>query len=287
MVGWLAVNAFLNKEKFFGIHKRLSASAEKYGVPLNVKTNSELMLYNGENIVPRPDFVLFWDKDIRLGLRLEELGLRLFNSASAIEACDDKALTYLKLLNKVKQPKTIIAPFTYANIGYSDYSFLKDLEKELNFPIVVKECFGSFGEQVYLAGDYAALAAIVKKSGVTPLLFQEFVKTSRGRDIRLNVVGGKVAASMLREAAGGDFRANITLGGTMSPYLPSKDEIGMAVTACRELGLDFAGVDILFGEGGEPVLCEVNSNPHFKSIYDCTGIDVADKIMEYILGILN
>ena len=51
----------------------------------------------------------------------------------------------------------------------------------------------------------------------------------------------------------------------------------------RPLGLDFAGVDILFGEEEEPILCEVNSNAHFKNIYDCTGINVADAIISYIL----
>ena len=58
----------------------------------------------------------------------------------------------------------------------------------------------------------------------------------------------------------------------------------MALKVCRELKLDFAGVDIMFGKQGEPVLCEVNSNAHFKNIYDCTGVNVADEIMEYILN---
>ena len=40
----------------------------------------------------------------------------------------------------------------------------------------------------------------------------------------------------------------------------------------------------MFGKQGEPVLCEVNSNAHFKNIYDCMGVNVADEIMEYILN---
>ena len=56
----------------------------------------------------------------------------------------------------------------------------------------------------------------------------------------------------------------------------------MAVDACRALSLDFAGVDILFGPGEKPVLCEVNSNAHFKNLYDCTGINAAESIIRYI-----
>ena len=56
----------------------------------------------------------------------------------------------------------------------------------------------------------------------------------------------------------------------------------MALEVCRELGLDFGGIDILFGEDDMPVFCEANSNAHFKNLYDCTGINVADAIISYI-----
>ncbi len=92
-------------------------------------------------------------------------------------------------------------------------------------------------------------------------------------------------AAMLRENRN-DFRANITNGGTATDYTaavtPAQAE--MAVEACRALGLDFAGVDILFGPGEEPVLCEVNSNAHFKNLYDCTGVNAAEAILEYIVN---
>ena len=79
-----------------------------------------------------------------------------------------------------------------------------------------------------------------------------------------------------------DFRANITNGGKMKKYEPTPEQKQMAIDVCRELNLDFAGVDILFGKDNEPVLCEVNSNAHFKNIYDCTGVNVAEHIMKYI-----
>ena len=56
----------------------------------------------------------------------------------------------------------------------------------------------------------------------------------------------------------------------------------VAVKAAEIIGLDFAGVDVLFGSDG-PVVCEVNSNPHFKSSLECTGVDMSEKIFDYIL----
>ena len=62
----------------------------------------------------------------------------------------------------------------------------------------------------------------------------------------------------------------------------SKDMEAIAIAATEAIGLDFAGVDVLFGNDG-PIVCEVNSNPHFKSSLECTGVDMSEKIIEYIV----
>lgn len=68
----------------------------------------------------------------------------------------------------------------------------------------------------------------------------------------------------------------------MTPYEPSEEEKELAVSCCKILKTDFGGVDLLKGEHGEALVCEVNSNAHFKNIFDCTGINAADFIMDYI-----
>ena len=105
MNGILVVNHFLKGEKYSTLHSHLLDCARKKGIRLELKTNLELAL-NKVNT----DFVLFWDKDISLARRLELQGLPVFNSARAIELCDDKAKTYLELLDTVTQPETILAP---------------------------------------------------------------------------------------------------------------------------------------------------------------------------------
>ena len=69
---------------------------------------------------------------------------------------------------------------------------------------------------------------------------------------------------MYRYSTKGDFRSNITLGGQMERYQPSKEQIDMAIKACKVVELDFGGVDLLFGEADAPIVCEVNSNPILK-----------------------
>ena len=267
MKGILAVNHFLNTEKYNTLHSALVSSAKKEGIELKIKTNLELSVQKADC-----DFVLFWDKDINLARRLEHEGLPVFNSASSIEKCDDKARTYIELLGKVPQPETMIAPKTYFKADFSEFAQMA-VEK-LGLPVVFKECFGSFGEQVFLCNS---IDEILEHITEKPFILQKFIKASIGYDKRLEVVGGKVADAMERTNEN-DFRSNITNGGTMKPCVPTENEIRLAVKACEELGLHFGGVDILYGD----LVCEVNSNAHIINIMKCTDIDIAALIFNEI-----
>ncbi|MBQ4448076.1 MAG: RimK family alpha-L-glutamate ligase [Clostridia bacterium] len=288
--GWLVVNRFLGTDKFRDIAARLVSAAEAHGARIALKYNDELLpaLCGGAcgafDMLPgeKPDFVLFYDKDIRLAAELEQRGMRLFNSSRAIELCDDKALTHAALKGAVPMPLTYSAPFTYENVGYTELSFAERFAEALGFPLVIKEVCGSFGQQVYLAHSMEEVGRILRSVGGRRVIFQRFIKESAGRDLRLNVVGGKVIAAMERTSGSGDFRANITIGGSMRKHTPTPAEEAIAIRAAELLGLDFCGADLIGSENG-PLLIEVNSNAHFKSIYDCTGVNAADEIIAHIL----
>lgn len=291
--GWLIVNRFLYTKKFSELYEWLCTAANRLDIKLSVYTNDEIALNiavsaDAEDILWAsslggvPDFVLFFDKDIRLAEQLERRGLRLFNSARSIELCDDKSLMHSALAGKVPMPDTYCAPFTYENIGYNNTVFIDTMFEKLGSPLVVKEVFGSFGQQVYLCNSPAEARELLARVGGKKLLFQRFINSSFGRDLRLNVVGGKVIASMYRYNEHGDFRANITNGGSMRLHMPTPEEEAVAIETAEALDLDFCGVDLLFGDDSSPILCEVNSNAHFKSIYQCTGVNAANAIMEYI-----
>ena len=283
MKAWLVVNGFVGSEKFRELYGFLSRAAEKRGVSLTIKTNDSLAIPLGEKIIgdDRPDFVLFWDKDVSLAKRLETEGVRLFNCASAIEICDNKSLTAEKLTGKVATPRTIIAPKTFEGVGYCRTEFVENATRMLGLPIIIKESYGSFGAQVYLARTLQEAIDTVTRIGHKDFIMQEFIEESCGRDIRVNVVGGRVVSAMERYNEN-DFRSNITNGGKMKKAELSPDVENAAIKAAEIIGLDFAGVDVLFGKDG-PIICEVNSNPHFKSSLECTGVDMSEKIMDYVM----
>lgn len=287
MKGWLVVNSFLKTEKFKEIYGFLQNSATEFGVDLQIKNGADLMREIGDySLIEKPDFAIFWDKDVYLARMLESANIKLFNSANAIENCDNKIFTYLTLNGKVKIPKTVIAPKTFEGIGYSDKTFLQNAIDILGLPMVIKEAYGSFGKQVYLAKTYEQAVKIIDGLKHKDFLMQEYVSSSCGRDLRVNVVGKKVVSCMLRENEN-DFRSNITNGGKAYNYKITSEQEKLALSVCDILGLDFAGVDLMFGKNGEPIVCEVNSNVHFKSSFDCTKRDMSKDIIEYIVQTLS
>ena len=284
--GYIIINGFLREEKFFSLYSALKQSADKAGLQLELKTNIELMcdIASGKTVANEalPPFAIFWDKDVRLAKTLEAAGMKLFNSAGAIELCDDKSLTHIALMNRVPQPKTVLIPLTFPRVGYTDCAFLEKIADYLGFPLVIKQCFGSFGAGVYLAGNMDEAKAALMKTAGGAAIAQQYIASSFARDIRAYVVGDKVAAAMLRHNESGDFRANVAQGGKADAYTLSEAQAALAVKTAQLLGCTFAGVDLLFGENGEMTVCEVNSNAHFAGISAATGVNIADKIIEAV-----
>lgn len=284
--GYIIINGFLREEKFFSLYSALKQSADKAGLQLELKTNIELMcdIASGKTVANEalPPFAIFWDKDVRLAKTLEAAGMKLFNSAGAIELCDDKSLTHIALMNRVPQPKTVLIPLTFPRVGYTDCTFLEKIADYLGFPFIIKQCFGSFGTGVYLARNMEEAKAALMKTAGGAAIAQQYIASSFARDIRAYVVGDKVAAAMLRHNESGDFRANVAQGGKADAYALNEAQAALAVKTAQILGCTFAGVDLLFGENGEMTVCEVNSNAHFAGISAATGVNIADKIMEAV-----
>ena len=311
--GWLIVNEYLDTEKFLEIRKLFLSGAEKKNVKLTVYTNADFAVDLSDAVVnsrafdeSEPQFIIFYDKDITLARALEKMGYRLYNSADAISVCDSKVKTAEKIaeynLNckddeaKILMPKTYKVPFSYENIGIKDsysFDFLDYVEKDLceagegalsdAYPMVIKESNSSFGMGVHLAGSREEAVKLICEYGNKECIIQEYLSYSSGRDYRLQMVSDKCVCAMMRSNEN-DFRANITNGGKMSEYKPTDEDLSLARNVMKCLKLDFAGIDIMHDKSGRAVFLEANSNAHFKNIYDLTGINAAEKMIEYIVG---
>ena len=211
-----------------------------------------------------------------LARQFESLKILTINSSTAITQSRDKLFSLQLLLKHgVSIPTT---GFASSPMDTNDLIEMVD-----GAPLIVKLLEGTQGRGVVLAETKKASESVINafKSLRANLLVQEFIKEARGKDLRCFVIGNKVVASIQREAAPGEFRANIHQGGTASVVKISREERALAIKAAKVLGLEVAGVDIIRSSKG-PLLLEVNSAPGLEGIESATGKDIAGMIIANI-----
>jgi len=209
--------------------------------------------------------------------QFEQMGVFCVSPSHAISVSRDK-LRALQVLSRhrVGIPRTLFVRHTR--------EIIPGIERMGGPPVVVKLLEGTQGIGVILAESTKVAEAIVETlSGPAKMsvLIQQFVKESRGRDIRAFVVGNKVVAAMRRTAQAGEFRSNVHRGGNAEAVEMDEEYARTAVHAAQILGLRVAGVDMLEGKEG-PVVMEVNSSPGLEGIEGATGVDVAGEIIQLI-----
>ena len=208
--------------------------------------------------------------------QFKHLGVYCLNSADAITQSRDKLFASLLFSeNDINIPVTGFAKSPMDT---------KDLIRMVNgAPLIIKLLESTQGRGVVLAETDKAAESVINafKSVKTNILVQEFIKEANGQDIRCFVVNGKVVASMQRQAAKGEFRANIHQGGKASVIKITSEERKLAIKAAKALNLAVAGVDIIRSNKG-PLLLEVNSSPGLEGIELATGIDIADEMIRGI-----
>jgi len=208
--------------------------------------------------------------------QFEMMGVFPVNESVAISRSRDK-LRATQLLSR----KGIGLPVTGFAHSPDD---VDDLIKMVGGPpLVVKLLEGTQGVGVVLAETYKAAESVIQAfMGLdAEIMVQEFIREARGADIRCLVVGGKVVASMKRQAGEGEFRSNLHRGGQATLIRITPEERSTAVRAAKVMGLNVAGVDLLRSNHG-PVVMEVNSSPGLKGIELASGKDIAGQIIQFI-----
>jgi RimK family alpha-L-glutamate ligase len=187
-------------------------------------------------------------------------GVRVLNPPSAVLRAHDKRATAQTLERAgLPHPRTICV-------------FEDDAIVDLELPVVVKPPFGSWGADVTLCSTIeeldAFLADLREKPwfAATGAVVQELVPPL-GHDLRCLVAGGRVVGAIERWAAPGEWRTNISLGGTRRPVVPPPRACELATAAASALGIDLVGVDLLPTGAGEYVVIELNGAVDFTHEY--------------------
>jgi ribosomal protein S6--L-glutamate ligase len=217
------------------------------------------------------------DEELALVDHLEGAGFLVINSHAAIARSRDKFLaSRLLSTHGIPVPRTVLIK---TRAGLEEAFRLLGRP-----PYILKPTRGTHGVGVMLAESRPSAESIFDAFGSTDegLLIQEFIRESRGIDLRVVVVNGKVVTAMRRRAARGEFRANIHRAGVGEPVKLSARAREIAVRAAEVAGLEVAGVDLIESRAG-PLVMELNTSPGFEGLEAATGDDVAGPIIDHVI----
>lgn len=294
MKGWIIYrdDATQLRPEAYEIH-RLIEEAKKEGIDLEVfkpeqfdliitREDEKSILVNSEKR-ELPDFVIprmgagttyFTLAIIR---HMEKLGIHIVNSSNSIETVKDKLYSHQILAeNNLPVPKTMLVKFP-VNINLVDAN--------LGFPVVVKTLSGSQGSGVFLAENKSTLDDLMQLIEATNkssnIILQEFIKASKGIDLRVFTLGGRAIACFKRTNKEGGFKANFSAGGEVEQFEITPEIEWLATQTSNILNLDMAGIDLLFDEDHFKI-CEANSSPGFEGLEKSCGLNIPKDIFHYL-----
>ena len=237
------------------------------------KTATRIAIKQFDAIIPRLARNVIYNSYVLEHLT-ENLGIYSTQSAGIRAAANKWHTTQIVSRFGIKTPKTIYLK------NASNLEFL--IEKLGSWPIVLKYVYGSQGVGVVLLTDkksaISTCEALLKNKA--DIILQEYIE-SKGSDIRAIVVGDKVVTAYRRTAPKGDFRSNLSLGGSGELVQLSMDDQIICVKASRAIGLEISGVDLIKDSKGTTYLVEINSNFGMKG-QKITGVDFGEQMIEYI-----
>ncbi len=193
-------------------------------------------------------------------------GVKVLNPPEVLLRVHDKLET-ARLLRaaEIPHPRSAIADLVRDPVGVQP-------------PVVVKPRFGSWGRDVFLCETSSVLRHCLAELRGRPwfqkhgALVQELVPLCR-QDLRLVVAAGRVVGAAQRQAAPGEWRTNVSLGGALLAADPSPTAIALAVAAAAAVGADLVGVDLLPLPDGSHVVLELNGAVDFDGRYSLGGGD--------------
>jgi len=208
--------------------------------------------------------------------RLENAGIRIVNSPLTIERSVDKYYT-LTIMEDAGLPilRTIVTErFDDALAAFH----------ELGGDVVVKPLFGAEGRGMVRVTDSDSAFRVFKALELGNYIYylQQYVPHNC-EDIRVFVIGGEVAAAMLRR--GKDWKTNIANGATATPLVLDATLREMSIEAARLLDAFYVGVDILPLERGGYALIEVNGIPGWLGLQSATRRNLAELLIDRILKV--
>lgn len=206
---------------------------------------------------------------------LERQGVLVINPPKSMELAIDKYLSLSKLSSAGFR-----VPTTHVCQTWQDAMAAFE---QLGPSVVVKPIFGGEGRGIMRVED-ADLAHRVFKTlqQMGQIIYLQKFVPHPGYDLRVMVLGDTMWG--MRRTSADSWRTNLSRGASATPEPIPAEVAEVALAAVKTLDLAIAGLDFLpDGEGGWYLL-EANAVPGWKGLSVACDVDIAAKLMDYVVA---
>jgi ribosomal protein S6--L-glutamate ligase len=164
----------------------------------------------------------------------------------------------------------------------SDQNAIADFIIQYTQLFITKPINGKKGREILQHSSLESIMDAIQKSEI-PLIIQPMIPNDG--DYRVWILKGKVIGVIKRSPnTEGEFRSNISLGGSAQLAELPDDVLDMAIKSAKILDLDMAGVDIIQDINTKKYyIMEVNAAPQFNGFMATTGINLFEIITKHII----
>lgn len=229
---------------------------KKLNMPIRFLYDTEVMEYleTNQKLI---DFCMVRTICPALTKKIETAGIPCFNNSFVSEICNHKGKTYEYILKNCKIP--LIETKTFHN---------EDLSRQLlrEYPdYVIKAVDGHGGKQVFLTNEL--FDSIQTGIADSDFILQPFVK-GPGVDLRVYVIGKEIVGAVKRQA-NNSFRANFSLGGSVTSYQCDKEILDYVNQVVNSFDFGMVGIDFILDEKNHWLLNEIEDVVGARMLYQC------------------
>jgi [lysine-biosynthesis-protein LysW]--L-2-aminoadipate ligase len=211
---------------------------------------------------------------------LDAWGVPTVNKLAVAEACGDKLTTSAALSKAgVPQPRNVIA--------FTPESAL-DVIEQMGYPVVLKPVVGSWGRLLAKINDREAAEAILEHKAVlgsvqhSIFYIQEYIEKP-GRDIRAFVIGDRTVTAIYRKSP--HWITNTARGGEGELCQLTAELEEVCSGAAQAVSGGVLAVDVIEHPERGYLVNEINHTMEFHTTQPVTGVDIADLMVEYVVGV--
>ena len=124
---------------------------------------------------------------------------------------------------------------------------------------------------MFTINNYFDIEELIVNKKLKNFMLQEYINYLPNVEVKIIATQTKIISCYKREKFSNQY--------FITPYIPSDYETEIAIRCCKIIGLTFVGIDLMYKDKFSPVICDLNTQSNFYTVYKELGLNPVTKII--------